>query len=768
MGENKLISAHPNTGAAYRAPTLLQIADAVVSVGAAMTLALLFYPTSPTQFLLPWLIIAVITPAIYGCYVYQHIFVGGLHRYLDTQRLMLLYRFAISVIWVPTHYFALYSGEPSQYIMPAVICELICINVAYSNMSLARYLAAFIPQALSLIYVTTQLPTEYQIYSLLAITIGILLTPAAYIVQRIVVDFRDTQNQAEAANNAAAEAQESFKIAAQRLQVLAENSHDIIALLDNRGRHLFVSESAERIFGIPSESLIGRQPGEFVHREDAKRMDKAFFQNRSKAFYKPMRNRFYTPEGRLVWLESIIRPIDDPHDTGALFAVTSRDVTEQMKMESELRKQASEDSLTRCMNRSQFELALKEAVADSQNEQAQHALLYLDMDQFKIINDSCGHQAGDKMLCHVADELHEHTADQGMVARLGGDEFAILLNHASEKAAAEFAESLCNRMGASSFEYNQQNFSCALSIGVAMVDTGAKTADDVLSRADIACYVAKNAGRNCYHLWIAGDQMVTRHSEYIQLSNEVQQALENQRIQILGQPITNLQIDSSPAQNVEVLSAIVTETGDVIPPTSYLPALEHFGQTTAYDLYIIEHSLALFSKQRATENGWAKISINLSAQTVCNQPSLQRIKSLIAQSQVSPSCICFEITETAQLDSVVVATEYLHALKALGCSLALDDFGSGHSSFEHLLSLPFDIVKIDGQFVTELVKNPSHQAIIRSVCELAESKEMVTVAEHVDSDSTAQLLRELGVHCGQGFHLAGKSPLTELLAQAKH
>ncbi|MDD9892126.1 MAG: EAL domain-containing protein, partial [Gammaproteobacteria bacterium] len=720
VGEQKINPAHPNPGVAYRAPTLLQVADAVVSIGAAIALAFLFCSTTSLQLLLPWVTIAVAAPAVYGIYIYRHIFLGGLHRYLENQRLMLIYRFTLSLIWVPTHYFALYSGDPIQYIMPAVICELVCINVAYSNMSVARYIAAFIPQAISLIYVTTQLPSEYQIYTLLAITIGVLLTPAAYVVQRVVVDFRDTQNQAT-------EAQESLKIAAQRLKVLAENSHDIISLLDNRGRHLFVSDSTEQVFGVSAESLIGRRPGEFVHPEDAKRMGKAFFENRSQAFYKPMRNRFYTPEGRLVWLESIIRPIDDPHDTGALFAVTSRDVTEQMQMESELRKQASVDSLTGCMNRSQFELFLKEAVADSQNEKVQHALLYLDMDQFKIINDSCGHQAGDKLLCHVATELHEHTADRGIVARLGGDEFAILLNHVSAEAAAEFAESLCNRMGASSFEYSQQKFSCALSIGVAMVDAGANTAEEVLSRADIACYVAKSAGRNCYHLWIAGDQMVTRHSDYIQLSNQVQQALENERIHILGQPITNLQTNDSSTQHVEVLSAIETETGDVIPPTSYLPALEHFGQTTAYDLYIINHSLTIFAAQRATQNDWAKISINLSAQTICNQPSLERIKSLIEQSQVSPSCICFEITETAQLDSVVVAAEYLQELKTLGCSLALDDFGSGHSSFEHLLSLPFDIVKIDGQFVTELAKNPSHQSIIRSVCELADSKSMATV-----------------------------------------
>ncbi|MDD9894128.1 MAG: EAL domain-containing protein, partial [Gammaproteobacteria bacterium] len=250
----------------------------------------------------------------------------------------------------------------------------------------------------------------------------------------------------------------------------------------------------------------------------------------------------------------------------------------------------------------------------------------------------------------------------------------------------------------------------------------------------------------------------------IRMASKVKQALDKNQVKCYGQLVVPLEANRPGATHCEVLTTIETDNGERLTPDRYLPALEKFGLSTEYDHHVVATTLKAMSRSTTSqEMGWGWVSINLSAQTVCNPPSLDVIKDLFQRYSVPPTSVCFEITETAHLQNMSSALTFMSSLHEMGCMLALDDFGSGHSSFEHLLNLPFDIVKIDGQFITNLCNSASHQSIVKSICDLASQLDILTVAEMVEDAPTTELIRKLGVKYGQGFYLAGRQPLEDLL-----
>lgn len=769
-------SAQPTTeleNRPYKAAASLLLADAVMSVGGSFAFVWLLYGRVDSSWLLMWQLCASLPAIALAAYLYTQIIRKDPKQLQRVQVPLFIYRLILSAIWTGPQFFAIFSGDPGLYVIPAYLAGVSFVFNAFINLSIARYFAVFAPMAAALIYITQLLPEHFHILSHLTIALGFLLIPAAYAMERIFFGYLGANEEAMRYKHASAKAErqiENISLALgdsqKRLQLVADNSHDIIILHDKDGKYLFVSNAVTDITGYYPSDLIGNKPSDYVYHKDQATLKKRFEEHgRHTLFNTPSRFRFVCKDGSLVWMETITRPIKGIGQNENLAMVSSsRDVTKQIEFERNLQKQAQLDALTGCYNRSEFDRRLQRMVTNAKDGTQAHALIYVDLDQFKIINDSCGHQAGDALLIDVSRRLKNLTGDKGAVARLGGDEFAILLNNCSTNDASRFANQLRNHLASQDFEHNQQFFSMAASFGIAIIDDTLDGAEEALSRADVACYVAKAAGRNGIHLWLDGDSMVSGHTESILMASKVKQALDNDEVKCYGQLVVPLEVARPGATHCEVLTAIETEDGQRLTPDRYLPALEKFGLSTEYDHHVVATTLKAMSRSTTSqEMGWGWVSINLSAQTVCNPPSLDIIKDLFQRYSVPPTSVCFEITETAQLQNMSSALTFMTSLHEMGCMLALDDFGSGHSSFEHLLNLPFDIVKIDGQFITNLTNNSSHQSIVKSVCDLATQLDILTVAEMVEDAPTTELVRKLGVKYGQGFYLAGRQPLEELL-----
>lgn len=757
----------------YKAAAGLLLADCFLCILGSLGFGLLLAGEIANGTLLAWTTAASGPAVIMGCYLYFRIIKHCPERLQNKQALLVFYRFLLSAIWVAPHFFAIQTGNPDLYIAPAYVAGAAFVYSSFINLSVARYIAAFIPQAIGLAYCTTLLPSDLHLLSQLTIGLGVLLVPVAYAIQTIFFDYLGTNQAALQYKSKTEKAEKVIKDinlalgdSEKRLQLVADNSHDIIILHERDGTYLFVSNAVEAITGYTPEELIGNKPSDYVYHKDKKALAKrAQEDGGKKVFEEPSRFRFVCKDGRLVWLETITKPIQDPGQSESLAMVsTSRDITKQVEAETRLQQQALLDPLTGCYNRFEFDRQLRQLVTEATENEASHALVYVDLDQFKIINDSCGHQAGDRLLIDVGRRLKHITGDNGVVSRLGGDEFGVLLSNCGTNQASRVANQLRNHLANDDFEHNGKYFSMSASFGIAVIDNTVVSAEDALTRADVACYVAKSSGRNGIHLWLDGDSMVSGHTENIRLASMVKQALENQRIRCSGQLVVPLDEKHPSAMHCEVLTSIILENGERITPNRYLPALESFGLSTEYDHHVVEATLkALSSRNNGQEMGWGWVSINLSAQTVCSPPSLDVIKGLFKRYDVPATCVCFEITETAELQNLSSARRFMTELRDMGCMLALDDFGSGHSSFEHLLNLPFDIVKIDGQFVTDICDNPAHQSIVKSICELAKQLDILTVAEMIEDAPTTEMVRKLGVKYGQGFYLANRQSLEELL-----
>ncbi len=757
-----------------QAAITLQYAEAVMALVAGAIFVYIFFGKVSTAALIAWWS----SSALLGCgmalYLYNASTANNIlleNRAIDW---ITLYRVAITGLWTLLQYFSVSSQDPNLEVMPAFLTGFILIFNAFINLSLKRYLVIAVPQLLALAYFTTQLPAYTVDYALVTAVVSVGLIPAAYAIEKAFRDYVDTSTRETQYRRASVTAERHIEDIAQalgdsqqQLQLFADNTQDVIALHDLDGDFQFVSKSINTLTGFDAQELIGQSPRQFIAAEDYRGLLARYqAHNQDQFFSAPLRFRAVGKDGTTTWVETVMRPVANEAEGQILAMVSStRDISSQISLEESLHKQARRDALTGCYNRKTFDERLQRLVETANSQHQTHALIYIDLDQFKIINDSCGHAAGDALLVELSARLRQQANANTCVARLGGDEFGILLENCGTNEATRFANQLRSKLSHKDFEYHQQFFSMAASFGIAIIDDSVISAQEALRRADVACYVAKASGRNGIHLWLDGDRMVNSHTEAVNLATTVKQAIDEDRVRCFGQMVVPLTADNPSAPHCEVLTAIDLGDGEYLAPTKYLPALEKFGLCTDYDHHVLEATLhAMQQTHNGQAQGWGWVSVNLSAQTVCNPPSLEIITALFQRYNVSPKNICFEITETARLQNMSNALTLLNGLHDMGCMLALDDFGSGHSSFEHLLKLPFDIVKIDGQFIANLASNPHSQSIVEGICKLAEQLDILTVAEMVEDAVTAKTAQQLGVNYGQGFYLANRQALTTLLS----
>ena len=441
---------------------------------------------------------------------------------------------------------------------------------------------------------------------------------------------------------------------------------------------------------------------------------------------------------------------------------TYTDITETHRLSQQLSHQARHDALTGLPNRREFEERLGRVLETARLQGTDAAMCYLDLDQFKVINDTCGHMAGDELLRQLSQTLRTTVRKRDTLARLGGDEFGVLLEHCSIVEATRVAEQMRTTIEEFRFCWEEKNFRVGVSIGLVPVNIDSGDITDVLSRADAACYAAKDQGRNRIHVYDEADSdLAKRHGE-MQWVMHIQQALDEGRFSLDCQAIVPIRPDGVEGRHYEVLLRMNDDQGRAVPPGVFLPAAERYNLIGRIDRWVVAAALDYLSSPECGKGDMAFCSINLSGQSLVDEELLDFITGKLTESGVLPSRICFEITETAAIANLARATRFIVALKQLGCRFALDDFGSGLSSFAYLKTLPVDYLKIDGLFVKDIVHDPIDREMVRSINEIGHLMGKRTIAEFVEDDATLAMLREIGVDYAQGYGVGRPSPLALL------
>jgi len=475
---------------------------------------------------------------------------------------------------------------------------------------------------------------------------------------------------------------------------------------------------------------------------------------------------FNDEEQKQYALEHTCGPMTD-HDGKIIGAVLIfRNITEIRNMTLEMAHQATHDSLTGLINRAEFETQLELALEESRRDDRNHILVYLDLDQFKVVNDTCGHIAGDELLKQLVQLMQSNLRRSDILARLGGDEFGLLLKDCPVDVATVIAEKLRKKIKDFRFNWQDKSFVVGASFGIVEITPNCGTITDLLSAADSACYVSKDLGRDRIHVYSENDEELSQRQGEMQWLPIIRDALENDNFCVFCQQILSLDSTKPDDFHYEILIRMRSEDGKIIPPMGFLPSAERYHLMPDIDRWIIKSVFGfLNSNKEAFDISLYTWSINLSGQSICDDDFLQFIIDRIEETGIKPSSICFEITETAAVANLTRATDFITRLKEIGCSFSLDDFGSGLSSFTYLKNLPVDYLKIDGSFVKDMIEDEIDRAMVESINQIGQTMNLRTIAEFVENDQILQSLKEIGVDYAQGYGIHVPQAIDELFIE---
>jgi diguanylate cyclase (GGDEF)-like protein/PAS domain S-box-containing protein len=464
-------------------------------------------------------------------------------------------------------------------------------------------------------------------------------------------------------------------------------------------------------------------------------------------------------DGNEMYIESTASPIRDGSGAVTGGVLVFHDVSESRELNRKLSYHASHDVLTGLVNRREFEARLERALRSAKARETAYALCHLDVDQFKIINDTCGHNAGDALLGQVGALLKTKIRWRDTLARLGGDEFGLLLESCSLKEAIDMAEQLRETIRNYKFVWEERTFRLGASIGVVPITGGSEDVAALLSAADSACQAAKEGGRNRVYSSEENEIDLMRRRREMQWAARINNALEESRFELYRMTIQPLQ-HVIPGAHYELLLRMKDENGKIVSPDNFINAAERYGITPQIDRWVIENAFRWLVSDSDERERLALCSINLSGQSLGDAEFLPFVSKQLERSGLDGSKICFEITETAAIASFSQANRFIEALKKKGCKFALDDFGTGLSSFGYLKHFPVDFLKIDGSFVKEILHDPIDREMVRSINEIGHLTGKQTIAEFAENEEIINMLRSLGVDYAQGYGISQPSRIT--------
>lgn len=573
----------------------------------------------------------------------------------------------------------------------------------------------------------------------------------------------------ELAENARATAEERFKTAFSEAPIG-------IALVSPDGRHLQVNRALSKITGYDEQQLLSLPAAQLTHPDD-RRSDElavAFMLSGELRVY-DVEKRLLKADGEIAWVAVHTTLVRDDNGAAAYFLTQMEDITARHRYEERLQHMADHDPLTGLLNRRAYERALTEHL-QGKREGEQGAVIVLDLDDFKHVNDTLGHSAGDDLIVRVSQALVKRLRAEDVIARLGGDEFAILLRSGGREQVQHVAELLLETVRAqrAARGHGGRERPMTASIGIAPLDGRRQiTAEEALTAADLAMYDAKESGRDRYETYGAQEPIQdhdgvphakARIETRLEWVERIRAALDEDRLVLHAQPV--VQTRSGRITQHELLIRMLDEDDTLIEPGRFLPIAERYGLIREIDRWVIGRAIAMLGEQKA-EGRSPVIEINLSGQSLSDSDLAEHTRAALAEAQVDANQLIFEVTETAAIGNMAAAQGCAERLRALGCRFALDDFGAGFGSFYYLKHLPFDFIKIDGEFVRSCTADPTDRLVVRAVVELAKGMDKLTIAEFVGDPQTLSVLHELGVDYVQGFHLGKPAPLDAWLSYSE-
>jgi len=542
----------------------------------------------------------------------------------------------------------------------------------------------------------------------------------------------------------------------ERFRVIADTAP--VAMVISRlhdGSILYANKQVETLFEKQPEDIIGRTLPELFDSVETRQE----------------LLELLTSEGQLLGHEVMLKKRDG---SDICLSLSSRsitlqgeqvvcsallDITEAYELAQQLSYQASYDPLTGLVNRREFQSHLHRIIVMARQKHTENALCFMDLDQFKVVNDSCGHIAGDELLRQLAHLLKNNVRKQDILARLGGDEFAILLENCSLQQAERVANAIRQAIQDFRFHWEDNTFSVGVSLGLVPVDWTSETTTDLLRRADTACYTAKDMGRNRIHVYHPDDEELAKRHGEMQWLSRINEALRENRLQLWAQAVLPIQDSAEKGEHFELLVRFQDRNGNIVPPDAFLPTAERYNLAPRIDRWVISTILNWYSQDTSRLESLSMCSINLSGQSLSDDELLKYIIEHFESSGIDPHKFCFEVTETAAIANLTYATDFIKALKNMGARFALDDFGSGLSSFAYLKNLPVDYLKIDGQFVRDVLVDPIDLAMVKSINDIGHVMGKKTIAEFVENKDILEIMKEVGIDYAQGYGIAKPAPM---------
>jgi diguanylate cyclase (GGDEF)-like protein/PAS domain S-box-containing protein len=551
----------------------------------------------------------------------------------------------------------------------------------------------------------------------------------------------------------------------ERAQVTLNSIADGVITTDNEGRVDYLNPVAQILTGWSFEEARGRRVHEVImlrHESRGHTLENPveICLREGTVTEVGQHSVLVSRDGREIPIQDSAAPIRDTAGRLAGAVLVVHDVSKERQLRRQLAHHAAHDSLTGLINRREFEVRLEKALGSAREGDA-HVLLYLDLDQFKVVNDTCGHSAGDQLLKQVTTLIRSFVRASDTVSRLGGDEFGVLLENCTLDRAVEIADEMRAAIRDYRFVAREATFDIGVSIGIVAIREDSESIESLLSAADVACYSAKDLGRNRVHVYQHGTAP-ERHTE-MQWVSRITRAIDEDRLELYFQPIIPIGANPDRRGHYELLVRMRDESGRMVPPNAFIPAAERYNIMPMVDRWVISQALqhlAFRPNDEQPDEGYT-LAINVSGTSLNDDKFLEFVRDAIDAHQPGEHTICFEITETAAISNLGRTVHFMNELKVRGCEFSLDDFGNGLSSFSYLQNLPVDYIKIDGNFVRNIATDHVHQCMVDAIHRVGTAMGIRMIAEHVESRQTLELLREIGVEYVQGFHIAAPAPVSQ-------